>query len=73
MPDGTPDWLELKSRYEEALALYEAGNASEAARRLGRLIADHGPKGPPLGLMARSVESLITPYKWSAVLELEGK
>lgn len=72
-PEGTADWAELKSRYEEALALFEAGNAAEAAKRLGRLIGDHGPKGPPLGLMARCIESIITPDKWSAVLELAGK
>src|SRR5262249_33216823 len=73
VPADTADWQELKSRYEEALTLYEVGNPSEAARKLGRLMADHGAKGPPLGLMARCIESLITPDKWSAVFELAGK
>lgn len=73
VPEGTPDWTELKSRYEEALGLYEAGNCAEAARRLGGLIAEHGAQGPPLGLMARCIEGLMVPEKWSPVFELAGK
>jgi adenylate cyclase len=82
VPEGTPDWPELKNRYEEALALYEndegqgqydVAKLSEATRRLGRLIADHGAEGPPLGLMARAIEGLIERDKWSSVFQLPGK
>jgi adenylate cyclase len=71
-PD-TPHWPELKRRYEEALGLYEAGKLAEAAQLLGSLIASHGAAGPPLALMARTIEGLLVPDKWSAVFELPGK
>jgi adenylate cyclase len=71
-PD-TPHWPELKRRYEEALGLYESEKLPEAAQLLGSLIASHGATGPPLALMARTIEGLLVPEKWSKVLKLPGK
>ncbi len=68
-----PHWPELKRPYEEALELYESGKLAEAAQMLGNLIATHGAAGPPLALMARTIEGLMVPEKWSAVFELPGK
>jgi adenylate cyclase len=73
VPPDTPHWLELKRRYEEALTMYEDGRLAEAARMLGSLIASHGAAGPPLALMARTIEGLMVPERWSAVFELPGK
>jgi adenylate cyclase len=70
---GMSHWPELKRRYEEALTLYESRQLPEAARLLGSLIASHGAAGPPLALMARTIEGLLVPDRWSAVLELPGK
>jgi adenylate cyclase len=70
---GTPHWPELKRRYEEALALYEGERLTEAAAMLGSLIASHGAAGPPLALMARTIEGLLEPERWNAVFELPGK
>jgi adenylate cyclase len=71
VPDGTPHWAELKSRYEEALALYEQGELDPAARKLGSLIAEHGAGGPALALMTRTIEGLLG--RWDPVFELPGK
>src|SRR5262249_28517497 len=73
VPAKTPDWPLLKSQYEQALALYEARQLDQAAQQLGRLIATHGAAGPLLALMARTIEGLLQPERWSPVFELPGK
>jgi adenylate cyclase len=73
VPRGAPDWEERKRPYEEALALYEEGRLEEAARLLGSLVAAHGAAGPPLALLARTLEGLLQPERWAAVFELPGK
>jgi adenylate cyclase len=73
VPDGIPNWPELKRLYEEALSLYEDRQLKAAAQLLGSLIAAHGATGPPLTLMARTIEGLMYPDRWAAVFQLPGK
>ena len=71
--DDEPDWDRHRAQYEEALDLFERRELAESARLLGGLIALHGASGPYLSLMARTIEGLLSPDRWSAVFELPGK
>jgi adenylate cyclase len=70
---GTRHWPDVKRLYEEALALYEQRRLPAAAQLLGHLIAAYGAEGPPLALMARTLEGLIDAEKWAPVFLLPGK
>jgi adenylate cyclase len=59
--------------YEKALDLFENNRTKEAAEILGQLVTEQGARGPELWLLARAVECLIEPTKWSSVWELPGK
>jgi adenylate cyclase len=54
---GSPGWLEVKARYEEGLAEFEAGRFRAATRLLGTLMAQHPDDGPTLVLLARAVNA----------------
>jgi adenylate cyclase len=73
VPDEEPDWQRHREQYEQALSLFERRELPDAARLLGGLIAVHGASGPYLSLMARTIEGLLAPDRWSAVFELPGK
>ena len=73
VPDNEPDWERHRAQYEQALSLFEQRELLDAARLLGGLIAAHGASGPYLSLMARTIEGLLTPERWSDVFELPGK
>lgn len=64
------DWAD----YQLALEDYEKQNLQSAARRLGSLLQrQDGTAGPPLFLMARTMEALLDPSRWSRLYELPGK
>jgi adenylate cyclase len=73
VPAGTLHWVELKRLHEEALAHFEAGRLPAAAQLLGGMIATHGAAGPPLALLARTIDGLLQPDRWSPVFQLPGK
>ena len=65
---------ELFSRYEEALAAFEAGNFSNAARILGGLLDGFPGDGPSLVLLSRAVDAMVNePADFSVVWRLTGK
>ncbi len=73
VPSHEPDWERHRLQYEQALSLFERRDLTDAARLLGGLIAGHGASGPYLSLMARTIDGLLAPERWSAVFELPGK
>ena len=73
VPSHEADWERHSVQYEQALSLFEQRNLPDAARLLGGLIAVHGASGPYLSLMARTIEGLLTPERWSDVFQLPGK
>jgi adenylate cyclase len=69
-----PRWDELRTLYEEALAMFEAGDFAKSARILGNLMADHPEDGPTLRLLARAVNALATgPDPSHPVWEFDSK
>jgi adenylate cyclase len=81
---GSPGWLEVKARYEEALADFEQGRFRAASKLLGKLLAQHSDDGPTLVLLARALtagssEPATSDSVWGAparfdpVWELPGK
>ena len=65
---------ELFPRYEEALAAFEAGNFSNAARMLGGLLEGVPGDGPSLVLLSRAVDAMVNePATFSKVWRLPGK
>ena len=65
---------ELFSRYEEALAAFEAANFSNAARMLGGLLDGFPSDGPALLLLSRAVDAMVNePADFSVVWRLPGK
>jgi adenylate cyclase len=72
--DPPPEWAGLRDGYEQALTAFEAGQAGDAARMLGNLLADHRDDGPSLILLKRAVEVLASGVaKYEPVWELPGK
>ncbi|MFM9058167.1 MAG: adenylate/guanylate cyclase domain-containing protein [Planctomycetaceae bacterium] len=62
------------ARYEEALAAFDAGEFSSAAKVLGNLLATWPGDGPALVLLSRAVDCMIRePRDFSPVWELPGK
>jgi adenylate cyclase len=62
------------AHYEEALAAFDAGDFSAAAKILGNLLAAWPGDGPSLVLLSRAVDCMIRePKDFSAVWELPGK
>jgi adenylate cyclase len=71
--DRAPAWVNLKKRYEEALAVYEKGDCREAARQLGALSGDDGPA---LVMCYRAMHHLVAVERgleFDPVWELPGK
>lgn len=66
-------WADLRARYEQALEFYETPALEFAAKALGELITEYGPAGPKLALMARTMQALVEPGRWSRVFDLPGK
>lgn len=81
---GSPGWLEVKARYEEALAEFEQGRFRAASKLLGTLMAQHSDDGPTLVLLARALTAGSSepatsdsvwgaPHRFDPVWELPGK
>jgi adenylate cyclase len=73
---AAPAWLTRRDTYENALALYEAGNWSAACQALYPLLAN--PEGqydvPSLNLLTRAVEAIKSPPEhFDGVVELSSK
>ena len=65
---------ELFPLYEEALAAFEAGNFSNAARLLGGLLDAFPGDGPGLVLLSRAVDAMVNESSdFSVVWRLPGK
>jgi adenylate cyclase len=70
----TPDWMDLKSGYEEALEKYESKEFRQAARILGRICTEHPLDGPALFLLSQAVRCMIEePTEFDPVWVLPGK
>lgn len=70
----TATWQLLRTRYEEALRLFEAGNCVEAMAGLGGLLADFPADEPTRRLLQRNVACLgKPPESFSPVWELDAK
>lgn len=71
---GEQTTRERFAHYEEALAAFDAGDFSTAAKILGNLLAAWPSDGPSLVLLSRSVDCMIRePKDFSPVWELPGK
>jgi adenylate cyclase len=73
--EATPEWLARRDAYEQALALYEAGDWAGVCRALHPLLAagDH-PDVPGLNLIGRSIEALKNPpERFDPVFDLRTK
>jgi adenylate cyclase len=71
---GQPITRERFAQYEEALAAFDAGSFSSAARTLGNLLGSWPGDGPSLVLLSRAVDCMIRePRDFSPVWELPGK
>lgn len=71
---GDPRRAELFGRYAEALAAYEQGRYSVAARELGDLLAAFPKDGPSLVLLTRAVDAMANePAEPPLVWTLPGK
>jgi adenylate cyclase len=72
--EQTPAWLELKARYEEALADYEKGECRRAAWQWGNLLSKHNNDGPALVMAWRAMQNEVEPADdFDPVWELPGK
>jgi adenylate cyclase len=73
-PEEQTGHLAVQRPYERALLEFEAGRFREAARLLGKSLADGASDGPSLVLMARAIECLASPpAAFDAVWTLPGK
>ena len=73
-PQGGDAWLDVKDRYEEALAAYEEGRLRPAVRMLGNLLAQYPDDAPSLLLLSRAVNAMVDdPADFSPVWDLPGK
>jgi adenylate cyclase len=73
---AAPDdrWQELKTSYEQALALFEQAKFVEAMGILGRLVAEFPTDEPTRKLVQRNVACLSAPpANFDAVWNLESK
>ncbi len=71
---GRAGWEELKTRYEDALARFEARDFRGAIRALGALLAETPDDGPSLVLIARAVEASVAESStFDPVWKLPGK
>jgi len=71
---GEPLQRERFAHYEDALAAFDAGEFSTAAKVLGNLLAAWPGDGPSLVLLSRAVDCMIRePREFSPVWELPGK
>lgn len=71
---GEPLHRERFAHYEDALAAFDAGDFSTAAKILGNLLATWPGDGPSLVLLSRAVDCMLNdPRDFSPVWELPGK
>jgi adenylate cyclase len=74
VPDRTPAWDDLRTRYEAAYALFEKGRFIEAMGQLGKLFADFPNDDPTRKLLQRNVAMLGTPPEaFDPVWNLDAK
>lgn len=74
VPDRTPAWDDLRTRYEAAYALFERGRFIEAMGQLGKLFADFPNDDPTRKLLQRNVAMLGTPPEaFDPVWNLDAK
>jgi serine/threonine protein kinase len=59
VPDYSPGWSELATRYGEALLLFEQTEFHRASRVLGELLTAFPDDGPSLVLMARTANAMV--------------
>ncbi len=59
VPPSGDGWEELRERYEEALARFEAGEFHRASAVLGELLVRFPGDGPSLMLMSRVVDAML--------------
>ncbi len=72
--EKTPAWLDLKARYEEALADFERGAFRKAAGQWGNLLSEHHDDGPALVMAWRAMQHEVVPSSvFDPVWELPGK
>lgn len=77
-PQPGADWLEIRQRYEEALAYFDQRQLSKATAVLGRLLDAFPDDGPAIVLLSRAAtqlaEQLASPgLEFDPVWELPGK
>jgi hypothetical protein len=74
VPSDRPHWAEIKSKYEEALRLFNDSSFRLSARVLGNLLAEVQDDGPSMVLMSRAVNALVNgPEEQHPVWDLPGK
>jgi adenylate cyclase len=74
LPSDQTGAFALQRPYERALLEFEAGRFREAARQLGKSLADGPNDGPSLLLMTRTLECLVSPPNpFDPVWTLPGK
>ncbi len=72
--DVTDDWHQLKQRYEEALATFEASDLPEAMRVLSSLAADYPADNPTRLLLSRTFDAMAAdPQQFEPIWKLPGK
>lgn len=74
VPDRTPAWDDLRTRYDSAYVLFESGRFIEAMGQLGKLFADFPNDEPTRKLLQRNVAMLGAPAgSFDPVWNLDAK
>jgi adenylate cyclase len=74
VPPGLPGWLDVKERYERALAEFERGHFRAAASTLGNLLSEHADDGPTMVLLSRAITAVVEDRAdFNPVWDLPGK
>jgi len=68
-----PGWSDVKTRYEQALELFEQQDFRRAVQILGNSLTTHENDGPSILLLSRAAEYLMRPAGFDPVLTLAGK
>lgn len=72
--DPPANWSDLRDGYEEALTMFEQGDARSAARKISALVSEFRGDGPSLLLVKRAVDVLFNGEEtYDPVWELPGK
>jgi adenylate cyclase len=72
-PQCHPNWDDLQTRYEAALAHFESREFRDAAHILGSLQRENPADGPSLMLLARAVNALCDPDTYDPVWRFDKK